>query len=328
MAPFNFSEYSEAARSYDGELLKQYLLAILLFGFQIGCTKPDASSNNIDQSVTDANLPVIAEKPASSLPKDCFTKNGVADQAQLVIASMKPILDELPRTIQYNFKDYAALNDDEKWTLNFEINSFSAPYLTLQGTGKLCGTELSEDAISLMLCHEIGHIAGGTPYRKFNYTDIPFSKEASADFFATSVCMPALLKHQNNLSFTKLMTDEKIKRICKNEVTDSDKGLCTRIVLASLNLAKKWYKTYETFSEDKDPGPVPSLDSPLNVSYKIAVPWIVDDIHPKPQCRLDTFLKGLECRSIEEIPVSLTKTLDIKTQCGISITSIIRPSCF
>lgn len=307
--------------------MKKYLVVILLFGFQIGCTKPNSTSNSIDQPVTEANLPLSDEKPASSLIKDCFTKNGIADQAKLVMDSMKPILDDLPRATQYNFKDYAALNNDEAWSLNFEINSFSAPYLTLQGTGKLCGTELSEDAVSLMLCHEIGHIAGGKPYRKFNYADIPFSKEAAADFFATSICMPILLKHQNNLNFTKFMSDEKIKKICENEVTDSDKGLCARISLASLNLVQKWHKTYETFGEDKDPGPVPSFDPPPNINYKIVVPSIVDDIHPKPQCRLDTFLKGLECRSIEELPTSLTKTSNIRTRCGYSISSSIGPKC-
>ncbi|MFM6927850.1 MAG: hypothetical protein ACKOX6_05260, partial [Bdellovibrio sp.] len=294
----------------------------------VGCDKSQSDSSGINTNITSNNENLADKSPSSSLPKSCFTKAEIQEQVGLVMNSMNTVITSLPRFFMYKFQDYKATNEDERWSLGFEVNSYSPPNLTLEASGRLCGTELSEDAILLVLCHEVGHVAGGAPYKRFNYPDIPFSTELAADFFATSICMPAVLKHQDNSNFIKQYeSNSNIRSICKNEESDSGKGLCARIALASLNLSKQWYNTYQTPSEDKDPGPVPSFNPPSNINRKVIKPSYAEDIHSKPQCRLDTYLAGLQCRASDSLPHNLSGTSDIQTRCGVSIKEIARPDC-
>ena len=308
--------------------MKLFFALALLLSVLVGCDKSQSDSSGNNPNVTSNNENLAVERPSSSLPKACFTKSELQQKVGLVMGSMYSVISSLPRFVIYKFQDYKATNEDERWRLGFEVNTSNPPNLTLEASGRLCGTELSEDAVLLILCHEVGHVAGGAPYRRFNYSDIPFSTESAADFFATSVCMPAVLKNQDNSNFIKQFeSNPNIRSVCKNEENDSGKALCARIALASLTLSQQQYNTYETPSEDKNPGPPPSLNATSNINRKVIKPSFVEDMHSKPQCRLDTYLAGLQCRSSDSLSYSLSRNSDIQTMCGISIKDVKRPDC-
>jgi len=225
------------------------------------------------------------------------------------------ILNGIPRTLVLERRT-------QEQNLSLAISAWHSPNLTLETHGTRTQS-LTEDGLKLLLCHEIGHIAGGEPTRNFFYNDIPFSEEGEADYYSTSGCLPAVFSQQENskfLEFLNLSTD--LQEICRNEVDDVARALCARVALASLNASRFLYKTWDTHFMGVDPGVEPNLKN------KAGPERIVGTMnYPLPQCRLDTFLKGFECRSVEQ-PVSYTKNPNVGTRCGKSASNVSRPSCW
>lgn len=114
--------------------------------------------------------------------------------------------------------------------------------------------EIDEDALMLIICHEIGHLYGGTPY-KHEYSKI--SVEGQADYFSTKFCLPQALKS---------WADEDVEE---------------RVLKAILNVGNFLANNWQV--------PLPRFDTPDS--------RVVDETnlkHPHPQCRLDTYVAGLE----------------------------------
>lgn len=113
--------------------------------------------------------------------------------------------------------------------------------------------EINIDALILIVCHELGHLYGGFPYKdQHNQT----SPEGQADYFATKVCLKRALKR-----YSPENLDERVHRAILN---------------VGLFLAN---------NRDIDP---PSQETPdehqvLRTNMR----------HPSPQCRLDTYFAGL-----------------------------------
>ena len=126
------------------------------------------------------------------------------------------------------------------------------------GGGFLNNHLLSLPAFRLLLCHELGHHIGGEPY-KFPESDEYgwIAVEGQSDYFATARCAPLFLKNREEQ------------------------------VAASLELAEYWW-----FRKRRQRGPRPSLDA----HAKERPPRTLIG-HPSPQCRLDTYLAGLDCSS-------------------------------
>tara|TARA_Y100000780_G_scaffold232594_1_gene268616 strand:- start:285422 stop:286054 length:633 start_codon:yes stop_codon:yes gene_type:complete len=64
--------------------------------------------------------------------------------------------------------------------------------LIFGGTTRIEG--MTKGAYAALVCHEIGHILGGSPYQDFSGAEM-FSREGQADFFAASVCLPKFFSH-------------------------------------------------------------------------------------------------------------------------------------
>jgi hypothetical protein len=114
--------------------------------------------------------------------------------------------------------------------------------------------ELDEDSLMLIICHELGHLYGGPP---FSNESNEISLEGQSDYFATKSCLTKALK------------------------TYKDKNVEVRTKLAMQNVAKFLANNWSV--------PYPRFDTPDQT--------IVDEMiktHPNPQCRLDTFVAGLE----------------------------------
>lgn len=63
--------------------------------------------------------------------------------------------------------------------------------MILGGTTRIKGMSL--DAYAAIVCHEIGHIIGGTPHQTISGAEWS-SSEGQSDFFAANVCLPRYFK--------------------------------------------------------------------------------------------------------------------------------------
>lgn len=68
----------------------------------------------------------------------------------------------------------------------------SRSMLILGGTTRVKG--MTKDAFAAAVCHEIGHVLGGSPYQTINGSEWA-SAEGQADFFAANICLPGYFKN-------------------------------------------------------------------------------------------------------------------------------------
>jgi len=114
-------------------------------------------------------------------------------------------------------------------------------------------TEINRDALALIVCHELGHLYGGTPLKEMgNY----ISAEGQADYFATNICLKRAL--------SLLDSDNVEQRSLK------------AIEAVGAFLANNWGHEH----------PSESTPDASRVDQTL-----LD--HPTPQCRFDTYLAGL-----------------------------------
>ncbi len=131
-----------------------------------------------------------------------------------------------------------------------------------------------------IICHEFGHILGGTPLRK-QKPGFPFetSIEGQSDYFAATKCLKRLYSNPalNRKAVAKIPS--KIQKIIKNRGCRTNQ--CIRIVYESFETLKIIYPESKLYLDKKDP---------RRVTY-------TKGSHPNAQCRLDTFLAGAVCPS-------------------------------
>ncbi len=128
-----------------------------------------------------------------------------------------------------------------------------------------------EDAFVLSICHELGHLLGGEPAQG------EISVEGQSDYFATSQCLPKMLKLIEPL--VVVPADADVESVCQ-QTQVQEKSLCLR----ALQGAKSLTAYYAELANQKAPQLCES-------SSEVVSETQLD--HPEPQCRLDTFKAGL-----------------------------------
>lgn len=124
------------------------------------------------------------------------------------------------------------------------------------GIARIAGSTI--DSFALVLCHEVGHLYGGEP---FGDEHNRLAVEGQADYWATSECWEKI-----------------ILELPLREGSVQDRGVAAAIVLASFFAANRNL-------------PAPRVDTP-----DTSVVERINRTHPSPQCRLDTYLAGLELK--------------------------------
>ncbi len=112
------------------------------------------------------------------------------------------------------------------------------------------------DSFALILCHEVGHLYGGEP---FSDEHNRMAVEGQADYWATSECWEKII-HELPL----------------REGSVQDRGVAAAIVVTAF------------FASNRNL-PAPRVDTPDTTIVER-----INRTHPLPQCRLDTYLAGLE----------------------------------
>ena len=145
--------------------------------------------------------------------------------------------------------------------------------------------EMTQDGFALVMCHELGHHLAGYPLKYVSGNDWAAS-EGQSDYWSTQVCARKIWWNEREENARhRLTVDPFAKRVCDIRLGNQmERDLCYRTADAGIALATllNWLQgnkrpvAYMTFSRDRVPQ-----------TYVM---------HPKAQCRLDTYLNGAVCR--------------------------------
>lgn len=164
-------------------------------------------------------------------------------------------------TMEREFSDYA-LRNDERLLMYAGWNDPTADHAlarrwesaqVLIFRGMAHRREINQDALILIICHELGHLYGGDPLK--NARD-QISAEGQADYFASNKCLRRALRIFN------------------------DKDIEKRSLFAIRNVGK--------FLANNWGHPIPHQSTP---DTSVTDETLLE--HPTPQCRFDTLLAGL-----------------------------------
>lgn len=218
---------------------------------------------------------------------DIFKKNEKEDQNVNADPSktkkkFNTIIDRVVRLYSKDIKKRKAkLKVDKYWESNV-VNAFAEKdgnkWRILFLGGLYRTPSLTDDALALATCHEIGHLIGGTPFVEGGESEM--SVEGQADFWGAAVC---LKKYFHNFPETIYMEEGFAKYTCDTQYYgDEDaKNICYRTIMAGqsvLNTVTSPKKLPSNFDTPDD----------SQVSY-------TTHNYPGAQCRFDTYVAGALC---------------------------------
>jgi hypothetical protein len=186
---------------------------------------------------------------------------------------------------------------------------------------------ITEDAMSLVICHEIGHHIGGAPKiggaggggwwgggSSSNWA----SNEGQADYFATLKCLRRTFLNDNNMAIiSKMDVPASVTEMCKKQTASNkdDMAICVRGAMAGQSVGNLFAALEKS--------PQPKFDTPdSKVISK------TNDAHPASQCRLDTYFQGALCDvSFNE---DVSQSDEVKGTCHPSLGMKVgnRPLCW
>jgi hypothetical protein len=143
------------------------------------------------------------------------------------------------------------------------------------------------EGMALVVCHEMGHHAGGAPKIDSWYGGAWATNEGGADYYATLKCLRRFFAEDDNAAILKDLTlDPVAVQGCQTQFSNpNDVLLCERASLAGQSTAN----LFQQLSKEKTP---PSFGTPDTSQVDQT-----DDSHPATQCRLDTYFAGMQCQA-------------------------------
>ncbi|HXH75720.1 MAG TPA: hypothetical protein VNJ08_12175 [Bacteriovoracaceae bacterium] len=187
---------------------------------------------------------------------------------------------------------------------------------------------ITQDGMSLVVCHEIGHHIGGGPKKGSSGGGGWWggtggaaswaSNEGQADYFATLKCLRKSFLNEDNQSIVRQMeVPSKVTEDCKQSTKGNleDTALCIRTSMAGKSVSDLFSALGKL--------PVTSFETPDS-----KVVSKTDDNHPKAQCRLDTYFQGSLCDI--NMNDDVAQNDEVKGTCHPSLghTKGTRPLCW
>ncbi len=147
--------------------------------------------------------------------------------------------------------------------------------IELHVLGGMMRTPFSTPAImAATICHELGHVLGGTPRQTIPFAEWT-STEGQSDFFAAFSCLPVVFK-----KYPQYHPQVSVQSLdfCSNDIR------CARIAQTGLDLIQFFQKySYQEFKSVS-----------LNQA-EIPAKVLIRNQYPTDQCRLDTFKAAALC---------------------------------
>ncbi len=193
---------------------------------------------------------------------------------------------------------------DKQWS-NDEVNAQASRQGTTWKVAMWGGLGrhplMTEDGMSLVVCHELGHHIGGAPKVRSIFGTSWASNEGQSDYFATLKCARKIFRSENNIA---LVSNMSIPSIVSNQCQTSlqamqsdpdyanEFALCQRSAMAGLALGTVLGSLGRTVV-------VPEFEK-----TDTSVVTTTYDGHPQAQCRLDTYFAGATCTAKDSADVS------------------------
>lgn len=217
----------------------------------------------------DLSIPV-GSKDAKGITEEQY--NAILDKAEFVY---RPVIAKLG----FNLKIERLW---KKGVMNAEAEQIGNDWILRMFGGLARYRNMSEEAYTLVLCHELGHHIGGAP--KYIKDRIWAANEGQSDYFATLKCARRMWNDvDNNSRLTLLQIPPELKSICDaNWKNENDKLVCLRSGSGGLIVTE-----ILAFLRRK---PRPKIETPDPTEVKETY-----DHHSKAQCRLDSFISGAIC---------------------------------
>lgn len=256
------------------------VLGLSLAGQGLACSR-DGKGGIVPEN--DLYIPAGLKSINGGITQEQFTR--AIDKVEEIYA---PIIDNMGAKLQI----------ERNWddgTVNAYASQSGKTWKVAMFGGLARHATITEDGMSLVVCHEIGHHIGGAP-KKGGSTGGGWwggssgaaswaSNEGQADYFATLKCLRKSFLNDNNVEIVaKMAIPPLVTEQCKNSVNNNaeDTALCVRMSMAGKSVS-------DLFSAL---GKLPETKFDTPDSKVVAK---TDDNHPKAQCRLDTYFQGSLC---------------------------------
>ncbi len=189
----------------------------------------------------------------------------------------------------------------------------------------LRNSRLSPDGLRMILCHELGHVLGGSPRRNLPMEwEGPMahdglseaSAEGQADYYASLICFRRVVAGQNHTAhLTAKPLGSRVAKLCDDAHGGKSEGslICQRAALGADNMLQ--------------------LTKDFPISFELPSATIADKLvrnsYPERQCRLDTFISGAICRTpVQTDKSGLALDFDNSALNDCSQPSGQRPKCW
>lgn len=224
-------------------------------------------------------LLIFTNTALGSIFKD-FTRAEYVSKSMIEEQRVQEIVDHLEELFTPVFSYHRAklliqINWDDP-TINLYAEQTGSDWLVHIFMGYYTLAGMSEDALALSLCHELGHHLSGYPY-KSSWA----SAEGQADYFANHVCTGMLWEKDDNSSYRTKLPESLLKLCTDRYDLDDQIDLCSRKMQAGLSLAKVMADHSHTALEN-DLVKLPEVERMIYT-------------HPTAQCRLNTFIRATLC---------------------------------
>lgn len=190
------------------------------------------------------------------------------------------------------------------------------------------GKAVTQDVISLVACHELGHHIGGYPkktVKRYNWASV----EGQADYYSTAVCMRQLLQNEDNISFVSQIAnvDQTAQLECSAAFPNdlNSRAICIRSTMAAL----AWASDQAAKSGLCNPDTAEKACSLTKADKSIVAKTL--ESHPETQCRLDILFAGALCPL--KVPTPIDQTAIEAGFCSkhlqnINASRAARPMCW
>lgn len=172
--------------------------------------------------------------------------------------------------------------------------------------GALKSKGTNTDSLRAMICHEVGHHLGGSPFMPKYYEDYYLfrgSSEGQADYYAANLCLKKWFHGEDHWKVNYLFGfSKKDQAFCEDYYQHSDSvGLCVRIISAMKRMLSIDIETHSPLN----------LKNPKSDYLYALAPSVT---HPKKNCRLETVYAGVICQTesgclINQNPIEASRPL-------------------
>lgn len=247
------------------------------------------------------------------LDKESFAQGGITEvQFNQVIDKVEKIYSSVVTDAGANlimnrkWKDNTVNASAEQKGKDWHVNMFG-------GLAKF--RTITVDGFTLVLCHELGHHIGGSPKYKERLTWA--TNEGQADYWGTIKCLRRVWDLENNEEAIKPLKVSKFlaSRCVQEWKTTQEQALCIRTGQAGNSVAGLFSALGRT--------PPPWFERPDQSEVEET-----NDLHPRAQCRLDTYFQGALCEKTFKEDTSFESEVTGTCHRLNGDTKGLRPACW